>query len=139
MALFTVARGAAVAVVVAYSLTDIGRWKAITTHPTIPAYIATVCEPVGWEARSPRLHAAGIDSPGYCFTATATGGVPSKQSLLMRDPLTAAGRTVALSLIAGAQHGFTPAQEAVAQPVVDGFLSHRLGPRATRFERPPGG
>ena len=50
----------------------------------------------------------------------------------MRDALTAAGRTVALTLIAGAQHGFTPAEETVAQPVVDEFLSQRLG-RATRF------
>jgi dipeptidyl aminopeptidase/acylaminoacyl peptidase len=134
VALLTAARGGAVAAIVAYfPVTDIARWKATTAHPTIPAYIATVCEPGGWEARSPRLRAADIASPVLLLHGDADLRVPTEQSLLMRDALTAAGRTVALTLIAGAQHGFTPAEEAVAQPVVDEFLSQRLGPRATRF------
>lgn len=55
VALLTGARSKrARAIVAAYPVTDVERWKATTTFPGIPGYISRVCELGGADRRSPR-------------------------------------------------------------------------------------
>ena len=52
--------------------------------------------------------------------------VPTQQSHLMHDALIAAGRSSEIAIVPGAQHGFTAAEEAVARPIADTFLTRNL-------------
>jgi dipeptidyl aminopeptidase/acylaminoacyl peptidase len=121
------ARGAAVEAIVAYyPVTDVARWKTTTTHPEIPGYIQSVCEPGGTARRSPLLAAGEIAPPVLLVHGDLDTQVPTEQSLLMHDALAALGKQPTLLLVPGALHGFTAAQEAVARPVVDAFLARHL-------------
>lgn len=101
VALLAGTRGAAVRAIVAYyPVTDVARWKITTSHPM----------------------AADV----LLIHGDADTRVPTEQSILMYEALTAAGRPVTLTLIPGAQHGFTPSHDAIAQPAADRFLADRL-------------
>jgi dipeptidyl aminopeptidase/acylaminoacyl peptidase len=127
IALLAGTRGAAVRAIVAYyPVTDVARWKITTSHPTIPDYITAVCEPGGADARSPRFPAASMAADVLLIHGGADTRVPTEQSVLMYEALTAAGRPVTLTLIPGAQHGFTASHDAIAQPAADQFLADRL-------------
>jgi dipeptidyl aminopeptidase/acylaminoacyl peptidase len=127
VALLTAARDARVrAVVAVFPVTDVARWKTTTANADIPGYITQVCEPGGTAPRSPRLRAADIAAPVLLVHGDADTRVPTEQSVLMREALEAAGRRVQLLLVPGAQHGFTPAEEAFARPAVDAFLAAEL-------------
>ena len=129
--LLAAARGAAVQAVVAYfPVTDIARWKETTAVATIPDYITQVCEPGGVSPRSPSAQAARIAPPVLLVHGDADTRVPVEQSVMMEAALSAAGRSVELLLIPGAQHGFSAAEESIAQPVVDQFLATRLALRS---------
>ncbi len=127
VALLAAARASSLRAVVAYyPVTDVARWKTTTANPDIPDYITAVCEPGGTAARSPATRAADITAAVLLVHGDADTRVPTEQSRLMLDALVAAGRPAQLELIAGAQHGFTAAEEAVARPVVDRFLALAL-------------
>lgn len=127
VALLAAARDARVqAVVAVFPVTDVGRWKTTTANADIPGYVTAVCEPGGTAPRSPVTRAAGIAAPVLLVHGDADTRVPTEQSVLMRDALTAAGRRVQLFVVPGAQHGFTAAEEAVARPVIDAFLAAEL-------------
>lgn len=127
VALLTATRDRRLAAVVAYfPVTDVAAWKTTTANTDIPAYIAAVCEPGGTAARSPLAHAAAIGAPVLLVHGDADTRVPTDQSVRLHAALQAAGRSSTLFLVPGAQHGFTAAEEAVAQPVVDEFLAARL-------------
>jgi dipeptidyl aminopeptidase/acylaminoacyl peptidase len=127
VSLLAAARGAAVRTVVAYyPVTDVARWKVTTTHPEIPGYVQAVCEPGGTAPRSPLQNAGAIAPPVLLVHGDRDLQVPTEQSLLLHGALEALGKPTTLVLVPGAEHGFTAAQEAVARPVVDGFLSRHL-------------
>jgi dipeptidyl aminopeptidase/acylaminoacyl peptidase len=125
VALLAGGRGArARAIVVYYPVTDVALWEETTTNPDIPAYIAAICEPAA--PRSPVLHAGPILAPVLLVHGDLDTRVPTEQSERMHEALGSAGRSSRLLLVAGAAHGFTTDQEAVARPVVDEFLSSQL-------------
>jgi dienelactone hydrolase len=125
--LLAAARGARVRGVVAYyPVTDVDRWKQTTTNPDIPGYITAVCEPGGTAARSPLSRAADISPPILLVHGDLDTRVPTEQSVLLHGALAAAGRDAAITIVPGAQHGFTAAEEALARPAVDRFLSTHL-------------
>jgi dipeptidyl aminopeptidase/acylaminoacyl peptidase len=127
VALLAAARDARIRSVVAYfPVTDVERWKATTANPEIPGYITAICEPGGAKARSPVLHAAAMATPVLLLHGDRDTRVPTEQSLLMRAARDAAGRSTELVLVPGAQHGFTAAEEALIQPLVDQFLARTL-------------
>lgn len=127
VALLTAARDARLRAVVAYfPVTDVERWKVTTANADIPGYVTAVCEPGGVTSRSPRAQASRIGAPVLLVHGDADTRVPTEQSRLLADALVAAGRRVQLELIAGAQHGFTAAEEALARPIVDRFLATEL-------------
>jgi dipeptidyl aminopeptidase/acylaminoacyl peptidase len=125
VALLTAARDSRLRAVVAYfPVTDVARWKVTTTNPDIPGYIAAICEPGGTEPRSPVAQAGRITSPVLLVHGDRDTRVPTEQSTLFLDA--SRGRATELFLVPGAVHGFTPAEEALAKPVVDRFLSSHL-------------
>jgi dipeptidyl aminopeptidase/acylaminoacyl peptidase len=125
VALLTAARDARLRAVVAYfPVTDVARWKATTTNPDIPGYVSAVCEPGGTEPRSPVAQAARIVSPVLLVHGDRDTRVPTEQSTLFVEARRS--HATELLLVPGAQHGFTAAEEAVARPVVDRFLSAHL-------------
>ncbi len=127
VALLTAARDPRVrAVVAVFPVTDVARWKATTANADIPGYVTAVCEPGGTASRSPVTRASSIAAPVLLVHGDADTRVPTEQSVLMRDALTAAGRRVQLFVVPGAQHGFTAAEEALARPVIDAFLAAEL-------------
>lgn len=127
VALLAAARDARVrAVAAVFPVTDVARWKASTANADIPGYVTSVCEPGGITPRSPVTRATSIAAPVLLVHGDADTRVPTEQSVLMRDALTAAGRRVQLFLVPGAQHGFTAAEEAMARPVIDAFLAAEL-------------
>lgn len=127
VALLAAARDARVRAVVAYfPVTDVARWKVTTANADIPGYVTAVCEPGGTAPRSPVAQAARIAAPVLLVHGDADTRVPTEQSRLLADALVAAGRRVQLEIVAGAQHGFTAAEEALARPVVDRFLAAEL-------------
>jgi dipeptidyl aminopeptidase/acylaminoacyl peptidase len=89
-------------------------------------YITAVCEPGGAAARSPARRAESIGVPVLLVHGDADTRVPTEQSRLMHDALSAIGRPAELFVVAGAAHGFNAAEEALAQPVVDAFLATHL-------------
>jgi dipeptidyl aminopeptidase/acylaminoacyl peptidase len=109
-----------------YPVTDVALWKTTTANADIPGYVTSVCEPGGVGARSPLLRARDIAVPVLLVHGDADTRVPTGQSELMHAALRSAGRTSELLLVPGAQHGFTASEEAVARPVVDGFLAGAL-------------
>ena len=113
-------------VVAYFPVTDVARWKTTTANADIPAYITATCEPGGTAPRSPVTRAAEIVAPVLLVHGDADLRVPTEQSRLLQDALMAAGRRAQLALIAGAQHGFTASEEAVARPLVDAFLDDVL-------------
>ena len=127
VALLAGARGARLRAIVSYyPVTDVALWKTTTANPDIPGYITSVCEPGGTATRSPRLNAGAISVPVLLVHGDMDTRVPTEQSVLMQAALDAAGRSAALFLVPGAQHGFTAAEEAVARPVVGEFLTTSL-------------
>jgi dipeptidyl aminopeptidase/acylaminoacyl peptidase len=114
------------AIVAYYPVTDVARWKTTTTFPTIPDYITAVCEPGGADLRSPLLQAARIQPPVFLVHGDADTRVPTAQSLLLRDALTALGHSVQLVLVPGAAHGFGFDQDATSRAAVLAFLTARL-------------
>jgi dipeptidyl aminopeptidase/acylaminoacyl peptidase len=127
VALLTAARDSRLRGVVAYyPVADVASWKITTTNTDIPGYIGAICEPGGVNARSPLSHASTITAPVLLVHGDADTRVPTAQSEAMHATMRSAGRTSDLLLVRGAQHGFTAAEEAVARPVVDGFLASRL-------------
>jgi dipeptidyl aminopeptidase/acylaminoacyl peptidase len=114
------------AVIAYYPVTDVARWKTTTTNPDIPGYVTAVCEPGGVQPRSPALRAGDIEAPVLLVHGDQDTRVPTEQSHMMRAALAAAGRSVELLLVPDAQHGFTSAEEALARPAVDRFLSQHL-------------
>jgi dipeptidyl aminopeptidase/acylaminoacyl peptidase len=127
VALLAAARDPRLAAVVAYyPVTDVQRWKTTTTNPDIPGYVTAICEPGGAANRSPLTRAADIAPPVLLVHGDADTRVPTEQSRLMADALAATGRNGRLLLVAGAQHGFTVAEEAIAAPTVSQFLADRL-------------
>jgi len=124
VALMAAARRARVQAVVAYyPVTDVARWKATTTNTDIPGYITAVCEPGGVDPRSPLLHASDLALPLLLVHGDQDTRVPTEQSTLLLEAVTRAGGTAELLLVPGAQHGFVAAEEALARPVVDRFLT----------------
>jgi len=124
VALLAATRDRGLRAVVAYHpVTDVALWKATTANADTPGYVTAVCEPGGVSARSPVLRAGDIAMPVLLVHGDADTRVPTTQSEPMQAALRAAGRTSELVLVPGAQHGFTAAEEAVAQPVVDAFLA----------------
>lgn len=113
-------------VVAYFPVTDVARWKTTTANADIPGYITATCEPGGTAPRSPVTRAAEIVAPVLLVHGDADLRVPTEQSRLLQDALIAAGRRAQLALIAGAQHGFTASEEAVARPLVDAFLDDVL-------------
>lgn len=127
VALLAAARDSRLRGVAAYfPVTDVARWKTTTANADIPGYITATCEPGGVAARSPVTRAADIGAAVLLVHGDADTRVPTEQSHLMLAALVAAGRRATLELIAGAQHGFTAAEEALARPVVDRFLASVL-------------
>lgn len=127
VALLAAARDATVRAVVAYfPVTDVARWKTTTTNPDIPGYITAVCEPGGLAPRSPLSQAAEIAAPVLLLHGERDTRVPTEQSQLLAAALLSGGRRAELVLVPGAQHGFTTAEDASVQPVVDAFLSAEL-------------
>lgn len=127
VALLAAARDQRLRAVVAYfPVTDVARWKVTTGNADIPGYVTAVCEPGGTAPRSPVAQAARIAAPVLLVHGDADTRVPTEQSRLLADALVAAGRRVQLELVAGAQHGFTAAEEALARPTVDRFLAAEL-------------
>lgn len=127
VALLTPSRDPLIRGVVAYfPVTDVDRWKASTNNADIPGYITQVCEPGGTTVRSPLRVANTITVPVLLIHGDADLRVPTAQSTLLHDALTAAGLRSELHLVPGAQHGFTAAEEATAKPLVDAFLSNWL-------------
>src|SRR5262249_27406768 len=128
VALLTGTRTARVRAIVAYyPPTDIERWKTTTTFPNIPDYITSVCEPGGADLRSPLAQAARITAPVLLVHGDADTRVPTEQSLLMRDALERAGRSVQLVLVRGAVHGFTVDQDQASRSAVLSFLTAMVG------------
>ncbi len=124
VALLAAARRARVRAVVAYyPVTDVARWKTTTTNTDIPGYITAVCEPGGVSARSPLLRAGDISVPLLLVHGGQDTRVPTEQTTLMHEAVTGAGGTAELFLVPGAQHGFVAAEEALARPIVDRFLT----------------
>jgi dipeptidyl aminopeptidase/acylaminoacyl peptidase len=127
VALLAAARDARIRSVVAYfPVTDVERWKSTTSNRDIPGYITAICEPGGTAARSPLVRAADIVAPVLLLHGDADTRVPTEQSLMLRAARDAAGRPTELFLVPGAQHGFTAAEEALVQPIVDRFLAGTL-------------
>lgn len=127
VALLAAARDTGLRGVAAYfPVTDIPQWKVTTANADIPGYITSTCEPGGTDARSPVTRAADIGAAVLLVHGDADTRVPTAQSQRMLDALAAAGRPATLTLIPGAQHGFTAAEEAQARPVVDRFLASLL-------------
>jgi dipeptidyl aminopeptidase/acylaminoacyl peptidase len=127
VALLAGARSSRVRAIVAYyPVTDVEQWKTTTTFPNIPEYIVSVCEPGGPDLRSPVTQAARISAPVLLVHGDADMRVPTAQSLLMRDALQQAGRTVQLVLVPGAVHGFTMDQDPASRAVVLTFLMSTL-------------
>ncbi len=125
--LLTATRDARLRGVVAFfPVTDVLRWKATTADPDIPGYITTTCEPRGVAPRSPVAQASRLTAPVLLVHGDADTRVPIEQSFLLRDALMAAGRSVLLLPVPGAQHGFTGAEDARVQPEVDRFLADML-------------
>jgi len=125
--LLTATRDTRLRGVVAYfPVTDVARWKATTANTDIPGYISSTCEPGGTAPRSPLAQAAAIAAAVLLVHGDADTRVPTEQSRLLQQALVAAGRRVQLELIAGAQHGFTAAEDAVARPLVEHFLADVL-------------
>lgn len=123
VALLAAARDARLQAVVAYfPVTDVARWKTTTTNADIPGYITATCEPGGTAARLPVTRATDIAAQVLLVHGDADTRVPTEQSRLMLQALVSAGRRARLELVAGAGHGFTPAEEALARPLVDWFL-----------------
>ena len=90
----------------------------VCTPQVAPPTVATM--PASTNIRTPPTRRPGptVDD--------ADTRVPTDQSVRLQAALQAAGRTSTLVLVPGAQHGFTPAEDAVAQPLVDAFLAARL-------------
>jgi dipeptidyl aminopeptidase/acylaminoacyl peptidase len=127
VALLAAARDPRIRSVVAYfPVTDVGRWKETTANRDIPGYITAVCEPGGAAARSPLMRAVEMITPVLLLHGDADTRVPAEQSVLLDAARDAAGRSTELFLVPGAQHGFTSAEEALVQPVVDRFLARTL-------------
>jgi dipeptidyl aminopeptidase/acylaminoacyl peptidase len=128
VALLTGARSTRLrAIVAAYPVTDVERWKQTTTFPGIPRYITAVCEPGGAARRSPVGQAARISAPVLLIHGDADARVPTEQSLLMRDALQRAGREVQLVLVPGAGHGFPINQDPTSRSALVTFLATTLG------------
>lgn len=124
VALLAAARRARVRAVVAYyPVTDVAQWKTTTTNSDIPGYITAVCEPGGVAPRSPLVRASDITLPLLLVHGDQDTRVPTEQSTLMHEAVTRAGGTAELFLVPGAQHGFVAAEEALARPIVDRFLT----------------
>jgi dipeptidyl aminopeptidase/acylaminoacyl peptidase len=132
-ALLAAARGASVQAVVAYAPpTDLLRWDETTDRTDLPDYIRLVCQAgEGLTPRTPVAQAARITAPVLLVHGDADTRVPLEQSQLMAEALRAAGRDVELLVVAGADHGLTTAETAMAQPIVDAFLASRLALRRT--------
>ena len=88
-------------------MTDIDQWERTTSHPGIPSYISTICNPES-RLRSPVDHAAAIDAPVLLIHGSMDTRVPTEQSMLMQEALLRAGKQVELRLIEGATHSFGP-------------------------------
>jgi dipeptidyl aminopeptidase/acylaminoacyl peptidase len=128
VALLTGARSTRLrAIVAAYPVTDVERWKQTTTFPGIPRYVTAVCEPGGVARRSPVGQAALISAPVLLIHGDADTRVPTEQSLLMRAALQRAGREVQLALVPGAGHGFPINQDPTSRSALATFLATTLG------------
>jgi dipeptidyl aminopeptidase/acylaminoacyl peptidase len=122
------------AIVAYYPVTDVERWKATTSHPTIPDYIRYVCEPGGSGFRSP-LHAASkIEAPVLLIHGDRDTRVPTEQSLKMKEALLKANRQVELQIIPGAEHAFTEQQYQQAWPLTQSFFATHLKRRNVSIE-----
>ena len=95
------------AIVAQKPVTDIDQWERTTSHPGIPSYISTICNPES-RLRSPVDHAAAIDAPVLLIHGSMDTRVPTEQSMLMQEALLRAGKQVELRLIEGATHSFGP-------------------------------
>jgi uncharacterized protein len=129
VALLTGARTNSIKAIVAYfPPTSLDRWAATTSHPQIPGYVRSTCTEAGGTAvRSPALQADRILAAVLLVHGDADTRVPTEQSILMRDALVAAKRTVELRLVPGAQHSFTPAERELSWSWTLEFLQANLG------------
>lgn len=114
------------AIVAYYPVTDVASWKTTTANADIPGYVTAVCEPGGAGPRSPVTRAGAIGAPVLLVHGDADTRVPTAQSQAMHAAVLTSGGTSELMLIPGAMHGFTVAEDAAAQPLVDAFLARAL-------------
>jgi dipeptidyl aminopeptidase/acylaminoacyl peptidase len=128
VALLTGARSKrARAIVAAYPVADVERWKATTTFPGIPGYISRVCEPGGADRRSPVTVVADISAPILLIHGKADTRVPTEQTTLMRDALRRAGREVEMVLVPEMAHGFPILQPPASREPLLAFLTRTIG------------
>jgi dipeptidyl aminopeptidase/acylaminoacyl peptidase len=115
------------AIIAAYPVTDVERWKETTAFPGIPGYINRVCEPGGAARRSPVTLAADISAPVLLIHGESDTRVPTEQTTLMRDALRRAGRDVETVLVPGMAHGFSILQNPASREPLLAFLAKTIG------------
>jgi dipeptidyl aminopeptidase/acylaminoacyl peptidase len=115
------------AIVAAYPVTNVERWKETTAFPGIPGYINRVCEPGGAARRSPVTLAADISAPVLLIHGESDTRVPIEQTTLMRDALRRAGRDVETVLVPGMAHGFSILQNPASREPLLAFLAKTIG------------
>ena len=130
MALRCAAGSSMVSAVAAWApVTDVARWRETTEHPGIPEYIDDVCSDGNLAARSPASFAAEIGVPVLLVHGDADTRVPTSQSRLLHDSITACGGQCRLELLPGVGHHRRPAGNDRAFALTANFFGMHL-PRA---------